>query len=160
MSNRSRKLAPIALIAAACLFMSSVGSAHFDEDEIAQSYRQSWFAMVAVNFSPMVAMLKGEMPWSDEAMKSFSGQLATLTSMDISRSFADGTDKGTTRAKPEIWENKADFKQKMEDLTAAVNALQTAAAGSDKKAIGAQVGAVGKACKACHDEYKSKNHLY
>lgn len=163
MSNRSRKLAPIALIATIAvtsLLFANSGRAHFDEDEMAQSYRQSWFAMVAINFGPMVAMLKGEMPWNDEAMKGFADQFAALANMDISRGFAEGTDKGTTRAKPEIWENKADFEQKMADLTTAANGLQSAVAGGNKKEIGKQIGAAGKACKACHDEYKSENYLY
>ena len=42
----------------------------------------------------------------------------------------------------------------------AVLALNAAAEGGDQKAIAAAVGEVGGACKACHDEYKSKNYLY
>jgi cytochrome c556 len=49
----------------------------------------------------------------------------------------------------------------MDDLKTAVNALKIVAdQGTDRKAIAAQVAATGKACKACHDEYKSKNYLY
>jgi cytochrome c556 len=76
------------------------------------------------------------------------------------RGFGDGSDKGTTRAKPEIWENKADFESKMNDLKTAAAALQKTTTGGDREAITADVGAVGKACKACHDEYKSKEYLY
>ena len=135
MTHRSRTITPVALIAAACLLLSGVAHSHLDEDQIAQSYRQSWFAMVGVNFGPVVSMLKGEMPWNDEAMKGFTNELAILASMDLSRSFADGTDKGTTRAKPEIWGNKDDFMQKMDDLTVAINALQSAAAGATRKPL-------------------------
>ncbi len=49
----------------------------------------------------------------------------------------------------------------MDDLKVAVNALQVVAEqGTDRKAIAEQVGATGKACKACHDDYKSKDYLY
>jgi cytochrome c556 len=94
-------------------------------------------------------------------MAGYADQLAALTTLDVMRGFAGGSDKGTTRAKPEIWENKADFESKMNDLTKAVNALQIVAnEGTDRKAIAEQVGATGKACKACHDDYKSKDYLY
>ena len=42
----------------------------------------------------------------------------------------------------------------------AVATLQTTVAGGDKAAVAKAVGATGKACKACHDEYKSKDYLY
>jgi len=133
---------------------------HFDDKEMQQSYRQSWFAMVAMNFGPMASSVKGEIPWNQDMMQDWSNDLATLTTLNIMRGFADGSDKGTTRAKPEIWENKADFESKMGDLKTAAAALQTTTAGGDRKAIAESVGAVGKACKACHDEYKSKDYLY
>ena len=76
------------------------------------------------------------------------------------RGFHDGAEKGTTRAKPEIWQNKEDFQSKLKDLREAADKLQRVANGTDRKAIAAQVGATGKACKACHDEYKAKNYLY
>jgi cytochrome c556 len=101
------------------------------------------------------------MPWQENEMAAYADQLAALVTLDVMRGFADGTDKGTTRAKPEIWENKPDFQAKMDDLTKAVNALQTVAnQGTDRKAIAEGVAATGKACKACHDEYKSKDYLY
>ncbi|MCR9106821.1 MAG: cytochrome c [Gammaproteobacteria bacterium] len=142
------------------LALSPLAVSHFNDKEVMQSYRQSWFAMVATNFGPMVSMLKGEMPWDDARMQAAADQLAQLTAMDISRGFSPGTEKGTTRAKPEIWENMEDFSAKMDDLRSTSAALQTAAASGDRKAIGKAVGDVGQSCKACHDEYKSEDYLY
>src|SRR5210317_1412510 len=133
---------------------------HFDDKEMQQSYRQSWFAMVAMNFGPMVASVKGEIPWNQEMMQGWADDLATLNTLNLMRGFADGSDKGTTRAKPEIWQNKADFESKLDDLKIATAALQKTTSGGDRKAISESVGAVGEACKACHDEYKSKDYLY
>lgn len=149
----------IALGAAGAVSLSPLALSHFDDKEIPQSYRQSFFAMVATNFGPMAAMVKGEMPWDQERMQGFSNDLATLTTLNIMRGFPEGSDTGKTRAKPEIWQNKADFESKMNDLASAAAALQKAAAGGDKKQIAQQVGATGKACKSCHDDYKSKEYL-
>ena len=153
-----RKLLVASAIAA--LLASPLAISHFDDKEVLQSYRQSWFTMLAVNFGPMVETVKGNIPWDDARMAAAAQQLATLTSMDISRGFADGSDKGTTRAKPEIWASKADFQQKMDDLDQAAQQLLTAANSGDRKATAAQIAAVGESCKACHDEYKSKDYLY
>jgi cytochrome c556 len=151
----------LAIMALASLALSPLALSHFDSKQVPQSYRQSWFAMMAFNFGPMTSMVKGETPWQENLMASYADQLAALVTLDVMRGFPDGSDKGTTRAKPEIWQNKADFQKKLDDLKAAVNALQTVAEqGTDHKAIAAQVAATGKACKACHDEYKSKDYLY
>ena len=150
----------LACAAVVAMTLSPLAISHFDEDQIPQSYRQSWFAMIANNFGPMVAMVKGEIPWDERMMAGYADQLAALTTLDVMRGFKDGADKGTTRAKPEIWQNKADFESKLNDLKSAVNKLQTVANADDRKATALQVGATGKACKACHDEYKSKTYLY
>ncbi len=159
-----RKLSPARLftlpLVALGLALSLNVAAHLDDKEPMQSYRQSWFAMLGMNFGPIGAMLKGEMPWDEARLQMFANDMAALTSMDVSRAFPPGSDKGTTRAKPEIWSDMDDFKAKLDDLKTAVAQLQAAAGSGDKQAIATAVGATGKACKSCHDEYKSKDYLY
>lgn len=70
--------------------------------------------------------------------------------------FPEGSGTGDTRAKPEIWQDFADFRSK-------ANALESAAAkvvadanagnlGSNPKAV---VGSIGKTCGACHKAYRA-----
>lgn len=150
----------LAAITALGVVLTPLATAHFNDKEMPQSYRQSWFAMVAMNFGPMASMLKGEIPWNDEQMAAWGKELGILATLDVSRAFGPGSDKGTTRAKPEIWENMDDFNAKMDDFRDAAALLSTAAASGDKKAIGQGIAATGKSCKSCHDEYKSENYLY
>jgi len=149
----------LAAAAAAVTLFSSLALAHFDEEQMPQSYRQSYFALLAANFGPMAATVKGDIPWDQKAMEGWAHDLAALSTLNVLRGFPDGSGQGTTRAKPEIWQNKADFESKLKDLDQALVALAKATAGGDKKAIGAAVGDAGKACKACHDEYKAENYL-
>ncbi len=142
------------------LGVASQVAAHFDEDQPMQSYRQSYFTLLASNFGPMVAMVKGEMPWDEARMQSLATDFEDLTQLNLMRGFSPGSEKGTTRAKPEIWSNKADFEQKFVDLQTAADALDDAVESGDRKAIAAAVGNAGKACKACHDDYKAKDYLY
>ena len=153
-----KKWLAAATLSSALIAMPAVS--HFDEDEMQQSYRQSFFALVAMNFGPMVAAVKGEIPWDQARMESWANDLATLSTLDIMRGFAEGSDKGTTRAKPEIWENMEDFTSKMETLDKELITLQEITAEGDRAEIAAQIGMAGKACKACHDEYKAENYLY
>lgn len=159
MKNVVRKTL-ISVTMAAGIFASWQASAHFDDKEPLQSYRQSYFAMLAMNFGPIGAMVKGEMPWNEAALQGYADDMAAITTLDLMRGFAPGSDKGTTRAKPEIWKNTADFESKLEDLQTSVAALQEASQEGDKKLIAKSVGAVGQSCKSCHDDYKSKNYLY
>jgi len=159
MSLTIQKLSLSALTISA-LALSPLALSHFDDKEMQQSYRQSWFALVASNFGPIVASVKGEIPWNQAAIEGWGNDLAALATLNTQRGFTEGSDKGTTRAKPEIWQNKEDFESKMRDMKNALADLQEATAGGDKATIGKQVGATGEACKACHDEYKAKNYLY
>jgi cytochrome c556 len=160
MMSRSifRCLLAAALTSGAVLSIPALS--HFDDQQMHQSYRQSYFALLAANFGPMVASVKGEIPWDQAKIEGWANDLAALSSLDIMRGFAAGSDQGTTRAKPEIWQNKDDFSAKMEDLKKELVSLQAVTAGGDREAIGKQVGAAGKACKACHDDYKAENYLY
>ena len=156
--NTGKKWLAAAALSSTLLAMPAVS--HFDEDEMQQSYRQSYFALLAANFGPMVAAVKGEIPWEQSQMENSANDLAALSTLNIMRGFGDGSDKGTTRAKPEIWENKADFTSKMETLHKELATLQEITAKGDQAATSKQVAATGEACKACHDEYKAKNYLY
>ncbi len=59
-----------------------------------------------------------------------------------------------TGALPAIWENRADFDQKIAAFQTAAANLNTVAQGGDVAAIGAAFGATGGTCKACHDNYR------
>ena len=156
--NRFSKLAAASALVLG-LGAAPVAMSHLNPDEFNQSYRQSLFAVLAANFGPMSSMIKGEIPWDDARFQGWADDLAKAASLDFMRGFPKGSEGGQTRAKPGIWENKADFEAKLNDLRAASTALAEAAAGSDKKAIMEQFKATGGTCKACHDEYKSKDYL-
>ncbi len=69
--------------------------------------------------------------------------------------FGDGTEKGRdTRAKPEIWQDKARFNDYAEKMQAEMAKLAVAAKGGNLDAIKPAVGAVGNACKTCHDAFR------
>ena len=145
---------------AASLAAAPLVSARLDSSEPLQSYRQSYFAIVAMNFGPIADMVKGDIPWDLAKLQGWADDLETVTELDLLRGFAPGSEQGTTRARPAIWDNMDDFEAKLADLKDAAEALDDAAEGGDRGAIAQAVRATGGTCKACHDEYKSKDYLY
>jgi cytochrome c556 len=151
-----KALLPAALVAAIAL--PSV--AHIENSEPMQSLRQSYFALLGMSFGPMADMVKGKIPWDDATFQGWASDLAAVSSYQVERGFPAGSDKGKTRAKPGIWENMDDFSSKLADFRREAAKMAEVAASGDKGAIQAQLGATGKTCKSCHDEYKSKDYLY
>jgi cytochrome c556 len=69
--------------------------------------------------------------------------------------FPEGTQAGT-RAKPEIWQNRADFEAKAAAYAAAADRLVAAAGAGDKAAFATHYAAVRESCNACHDPYRAE----
>lgn len=144
------------VIAAACtLALGAAGVALAQQKpEDAIKYRQSALFIVGQNFGPLAAMVQGKMPYDRDAAIRHAEIAAYVMKLPWN-SFGPGTDKGgNTKAKPGIWENLEDFKAKRDAMLAEIQKLPAAA--GDPDSLKAQVGATGKACKACHDEYRAK----
>jgi cytochrome c556 len=118
--------------------------------------RKSTMDLIGYNFGSLDAMAEGKKPFDkDEAVRNADlvSQLVVLPR----RFFGEGTSiEGKTKAKPAIWEHRADFDQKMDKLGEEARKLPAVARGGDMEAFKKQVGETGHACKSCHDDYKAK----
>lgn len=148
-----------ATIASITLAAAPIALSHLVDEEPMQSFRQSYFTVLAMNFGPIAGMVKGDIPWNEEMLVARAEDVNAIVNIDVSRAFAPGSDGGKTRAKPAIWENTDDFLEKYEALRAAAGDLLAAAKTGDRAKVGAAVKDTGGACKACHDEYKAKDYL-
>ncbi len=148
----------LTLALATVLTAPSLSFAQMDPTEYALKYRQSRMTLIGANMGPMAAMVKGEIPWDQAALEAYAKDLAAVASTNFQRGYIPGSEKGKTKAKPEIWSNMEDFTSKGNDLAVASAALPAAAA-KDKAAFIEQFKKVGGACKSCHDDYRSKDFL-
>ena len=139
---------------------SSLLYAHFDHREPRQSYRQSVFALIALNFGPVAAMAKGDIEWDDLKLAAYAEELDQVANLKLTNGFTADSREGKTRARPEIWENLDDFEVKLTKLRSATKDLKIAAKSSDKDQIIAAIVATGNSCKSCHDKYKTKDYIY
>jgi cytochrome c556 len=115
--------------------------------------RQAGYRVLGYNFGSLDAMVEGKKPYNkDEAVR--NANLAAAIADYPRNFFGEGTDKGETKAKPEIWQKRSDFDAKMDKMITAVKALPQAA--GDPAALKKAVDDAGSACKACHDDYRAK----
>lgn len=143
------------VVAAACVAALGMGGAALAQQkpEDAIKYRRAALLIVGQNFGPLAAMAQGKMPYDRDAAVRYA-EIAAFVAKLPWGSFGPGTDTGDTKAKPGIWQNSSDFQAKRDAMLAEIQKLPQAAA--DLDSLKAQVGATGKACKACHDEYRAK----
>jgi cytochrome c556 len=134
--------------------LSATTLAHQVKEEPNQSYRQSYFALIGANAGPLFGMAQGKIDYDTAQASTHIGNLKALSSIDVTSAFPAGSDKGTTRARPEIWTNSDDFRNKFAAMQDAVNALSADANGIQN------LGGLGQSCKSCHDDYKAKDYLY
>jgi cytochrome c556 len=70
--------------------------------------------------------------------------------------FTEGSDKGDTRAKPEIWKDAAKFKESADKMQAEMSKLTLAAKSGNLDSIKAAVNSTGGSCKNCHDAFRKE----
>lgn len=140
--------------AAASLLFAAFTPATASE-QAAVEFRESAMTIYKWYMKPMGAMAKGDMPFDAEAFRSNAAGLATATQLDIMPGFPEGSDFDT-EAKPEIWENWAEFQEKFQALQREAKHLAETAATGDEAAVKAQFGKTGKTCGDCHKKFREK----
>jgi cytochrome c556 len=139
------------LVAAAALIALGTGAGIAQSDPIAA--RKDLMKHNNDGAKVLVAMMRGTAPYDASKVDPVFSQWAD-TAQKLPGLFPDNSKTGgETRASPKIWENKADFDAKAVAFGKAV-ADNRAKAKESLDGLKAAVGAVGKACDACHDDYR------
>ena len=117
--------------------------------------RQAAMTLTGKYMGPMGAMAQGKAPFNAAVVARNAGFLDALSQMPW-----DGWDASTKDVKsatlPAAFTDTAKFKKAGEDFQAAVGKLVAASKGSDEAATKAAIGAVGKTCGGCHDDFRQK----
>jgi cytochrome c556 len=145
----------LALSAALGLFIALPASAQFQKPEDAIKYRKSAFTVMATHFGRIGAVVQGKAPY-DAATTAANAQIVANMATLPFTAFPEGSDKGETRAKPEIWTEGDKVKAAATKMIDAVNALNAAAKTNNLDAIKTAFGEAGKTCKGCHDAYRKE----
>lgn len=135
---------------------SAYAQSPFAKPQDAIQYRQSALFVMGQQFARIAAVVKGKRPF-DKAEVARSAAIVKEMSTLPWEGFVAGTDKGKTHAKPNIWTEQAKFKSRQKKLEQEAAKLAEVAKGGNLDAIKRQFGATGKACKACHEDFRSKD---
>ena len=145
-----------AAIAAAALLACGTAAAQFKSPDDAIEYRQGALAVMGHHFDQLGAMVNGKIPYDAAAARANAELVATLAKLPWS-AFVEGSDKGETNAKLEIWSQRDRFDAHARKLQDTVARLLEAAKTGTPEALKAAFGPAGQACKSCHDDFRKRH---
>ena len=94
------------------LLLIVVNAASAQSVEKAIKYRQGAFSVMGWNFGVIVDMIKGKRQYNQSDVARRAQVIADVSRVPL-EGFVTVSHAGSTKARPEIWTNYADFKKKM-----------------------------------------------
>jgi cytochrome c556 len=144
----------IALAAAACTLAATASAQSFQKPEDAIKYRKSVMTLQGAHISALAAMVNGRVPFDAQAAARHADVLALVSTLPWGAFAVAGSDKGDTRARPEVWSEPAKFKGNSDKLQAETAKLAAAAKTGNLDNLKAAFGPTAGTCKACHDDFQ------
>jgi cytochrome c556 len=144
----------------AATFAVSLAAFAFDaaaqaKPEVLVKQRKAAMTLQGKYMGPLGAMAQGKAPYDAKIVQRNAEFLAELSKMPW-----DGFDASTkgekSAALPAVWDKAAEFKQAAERLENETAKLVQVAKSGDEGAVKAQIGATGKACGGCHENFREK----
>ncbi|WP_196221557.1 c-type cytochrome [Sansalvadorimonas verongulae] len=148
-----KKLIPYA--AAAAFVSVSAHAMDFAKDEDAVNLRKAHMDLVGTYFGDMGAMIKGKKPFDAAQFQSNADRLAVVTQWS-GEGFEGKHLTSDSKAKPEIWENKAEFDKLMKAFSEKAGKLKIASASGVMKDSIPAFKEVADSCGSCHKKFKNK----
>jgi cytochrome c556 len=156
-SKEENSMSRRTLAAALALALGAVAAqaAHAQaKPEVLVKQRQAVMTLQIKYFGPMFGMAQGRVPFNAQLVQRNAGFLDNLTRMSW-----DGFDASTrsvkSRALPAVFDNSAKFKEYASRLENETAKLVAVSKSGDEAAVKAQIGAVGKVCGSCHDDFRA-----
>ena len=140
-------------VVTAAVAASAVAQVAFQKPEDAIKYRRGALTVMSAHYGALGAMATGRAPY-DAAAAARHGEVIQLVSTLPWSAFTPGTDKGETRARPEIWQEEAKFRQAHERAIQEVGRIAVAARSGNLDQLKAAWGPNSGSCKACHDNFR------
>lgn len=154
MQSSPKKFRSGLALAALALVTALPAAAQYRNADAAIKYRQSAMSLQGNHLARIFAMANGQVPFDAKVANENIEIVSMLNTRAQFAAFIEGSDKGNTRAKPEIWVEKDKWNAAVAKSQDDVNKLVAAGKTGNLDQIKAAVGAVGQSCKACHDAYQ------
>jgi cytochrome c556 len=145
----------LVLATVAALLTALPATAQFQKPEDAIKYRKAAFTVLGAHFGRIGAMVNNRIPF-DAKVAAENADIVSAMSRLPYAGFGPGTDKGDTRAKPEIWTEQDKFNAGAKKMQEEVAKLDAAAKSGNADSLKAAFGEAAKTCKGCHDAYRKE----
>lgn len=125
--------------------------------ERAIQYRQALYTVIGGTFGPIGGILQGRAEYNAADVARRADRIAFLATM-AGDAFPEISKDGKTKAKPEVWTDKAGFAKAVKTFEESTSMLAALVKkdNTNSAAFKAAAGKVGEACKGCHDNFRAK----
>lgn len=121
--------------------------------------RKAAYTLIANSFKPLGDAAQGKAEYNPADIQKRANRIVVLSEF-LDSAFPEASNLGEpdSKAKADIWTNKADFDKKLKDFQehAAALAKVTATEKTASDAFKEAFGNLAKDCKGCHESYKAK----
>ncbi len=148
----------VAAIAAMMAMATALADQHKFADEI--QARQSLMQVYRFNLGVLGGMAKGDREYDADLASAAANNLLAVANMKNGAMWPAGSSEDGegladyTAAKADNWSNYPVVMEKQKALRAALETM-AAEAGNGLDAVRANIGAVGKGCKGCHEDFRA-----
>lgn len=152
-----RTVASSAIGILAIAFASTAFADLKPEEQI--EYRQAGYSFMSWNMGRIKANLENN--YNPDQVSKAANAIAAIANSGMGALFGPGTEKSfgdvKTRVKPELFENAEQVGKLARDFMDAADHLAEVAADGEKDEVQAAFGDLGKACKSCHEKFRSND---
>jgi len=142
------------LVTASVLMMLVPLALRAAEPEDIIKYRQNMMRAIGGHTGAAGAIIQGKVDYKNQ-LADHARALLALTS-DIPALFPKDSDFGETKAKDDVWSNRAGFEKAAKEAKTRVAAFAKAVQGGAQQAIATSYKEMGEGCKSCHKDFRKK----
>ena len=136
------------------LVISATAAAQAKPEQLVKQ-RQAAMTLQGKYFGPLGAMAQGKAPYNAELVRHNAAFLDVLAKMPWD-GFAASTKDVKSSTLPAAFTDTAKFKEAQDRLQSEISKLVSVSKSGDEAAVKAQLGAVGKSCGGCHENFREK----
>ena len=136
------------------LVISATAAAQAKPEQLVKQ-RQAAMTLQGKYFGPLGAMAQGKAPYNAELVRHNAAFLDVLARMPWD-GFAASTKDVKSATLPAAFTDTAKFKEAQDRLESEISKLVSVSKSGDEAAVKAQLGAVGKSCGGCHENFREK----
>jgi len=144
-------LLPAAVIG---LVISATATAQAKPEQMVKQ-RQAAMTLQGKYFGPLGAMAQGKAPYDAAVVARNAAFLDALAKMPWD-GFAASTKDVKSATLPAAFTDTVKFKEAQDRLQSEISKLVSVSKSGDEAAVKAQLGAVGKSCGGCHENFREK----